>query len=70
MQEDQPAAPGEEAGEGEGHTRHAAAIKQLEHSLNSRERMYKDRITGLEGQVGAIAIYLYMWCYDNVTPLS
>ena len=57
MQEDQPAAPGEEAGEGEGHTRHA--IKQLEHSLNSRERMYKDRITGLEGQVGAIAIYLY-----------
>merc|ERR1719510_512206 len=33
------------------HTRHAAAIKQLEHSLNSRERMYKERITGLEGQV-------------------
>ena len=33
------------------HTRHAAAIKQLEHSLNSRERMYKERIQGLEEQV-------------------
>ena len=25
------------------HTRHASNLKQLEHSLNSRERMYKER---------------------------
>ena len=33
------------------HTRHASSLKQLEHSLNSRERMYKERISGLEEQV-------------------
>ena len=33
------------------HTRHTASLKQLEHSLNSRERMYKERISGLEEQV-------------------
>lgn len=33
------------------HTRHTQEIKHLEHSLNTRERMYKERITGLEGQV-------------------
>lgn len=34
------------------HSRHAASLRQLEHSLNSRERMYKERILGLEEQVG------------------
>ena len=33
------------------HTRHSSSLKQLEHSLNSRERMYKERIAGLEEQV-------------------
>ena len=33
------------------HSRHTASMKQLEHSLNSRERMYKERIAGLEEQV-------------------
>ena len=33
------------------HSRHAASLRQLEHSLNSRERMYKERILGLEEQV-------------------
>ena len=33
------------------HTRHTSSLKQLEHSLNSRERMYKERIAGLEDQV-------------------
>ena len=33
------------------HTRHTSTLKQLEHSLNSRERMYKERISGLEEQV-------------------
>ena len=33
------------------HSRHASSLKQLEHSLNSRERMYKERIAGLEDQV-------------------
>ena len=33
------------------HTRHSGSLKQLEHSLNSRERMYKERIAGLEEQV-------------------
>ncbi len=33
------------------HTRHTVEIRQLEHSLNSRERMYKERIAGLEDQV-------------------
>ena len=36
------------------HGRHASSLKQLEHSLNSRERMYKERITGLEDQVTAL----------------
>jgi len=36
------------------HTRHAASLKQLEHSLNSRERMYKERISGLEEQVNLL----------------
>ena len=33
------------------HTRHASSLKQLEHSLNSRERMYNERISGLEEHV-------------------
>ena len=39
------------------HTRHTVEIRQLEHSLNSRERMYKERIAGLEDQVRHRRIY-------------
>ena len=35
--------------------RHRENLRQLEHSLNSRERMYKERIQGLEDQVEARA---------------
>jgi hypothetical protein len=47
-------------------------IRQLEHSLNSRERMYKERIAGLEDQViyqlyGLLAISWRSDCWSIVS---
>ena len=47
------------------HSRHAASLKQLEHSLNSRERMYKERIFGLEEQVRPSKIIKYVMDLDG-----
>ena len=49
------------------HSRHAASLKQLEHSLNSRERMYKERILGLEEQVRLFKIIKYASAFFNVS---
>ena len=52
------------------HSRHAASLKQLEHSLNSRERMYKERILGLEEQVRLSKIIKYASALLNQTFLA
>ena len=52
------------------HSRHAASLKQLEHSLNSRERMYKERILGLEEQVRPSKIIKYASALLNQTFLA